>query len=315
MTRSTSIEIPDLTGQRAIITGASDGIGFEIALGFARAGSELVLPVRDAAKGEAAAQKIRDAVPGVAVSTRPFDLSSLESVAAFADGMLADGAPVTHLINNAGVMTPPMRQLTADGFELQFGANYLGHFALVQRLMPVLRAGGARVVSQTSFAADGARINWDDLQFARRYSAQRAYGQSKLALMMFAFELDRRSQAGGWGIESSVAHPGIALTNLLAAHPELGRTRDTGLVRVIRRLTRLGILVQTADGGALPALYAATTARHGSFSGPGGFLHLSGAPTSQAVYKSASNRTDAERLWAISELLTGDSFSTLPAQG
>jgi NAD(P)-dependent dehydrogenase (short-subunit alcohol dehydrogenase family) len=251
MTRSTFIDLPDFRGQRAIITGASDGIGLEIALGFARAGSELVLPVRTVAKGEAAVRKIRDAVPGAVVSTKAFDLSSLESVAAFADGVLADGAPVTHLINNAGVMTPPLRQLTADGFELQFGANYLGHFALVQRLMPLLRAGGARVVSQTSFAADGARINWDDLQFARRYSAQRAYGQSKLALMLFALELDRRSEAGGWGIESSVAHPGIALTNLLAAHPELGRTRDTGLVRVIRLLVRLGILVQTAGGAVL----------------------------------------------------------------
>jgi NAD(P)-dependent dehydrogenase (short-subunit alcohol dehydrogenase family) len=218
---------------------------------------------------------------------------------------------VTHLINNAGVMTPPARQLTAEGFELQFGANYLGHFALVQRLMPVLRAGRARVVSQTSFAADGARINWDDLQFARRYNAQKAYGQSKLALMLFALELDRRSQTGGWGIESNVAHPGIAVTNLLAAHPELGRSRDTGLVRVIRLLSRLGLLVQTAEGGALPALYAATnaSAKHGGFYGPDGFQHLAGSAAEQEIYKSARNRGGAERLWGVSESLTGTVFS------
>ncbi|MEO8907463.1 MAG: SDR family oxidoreductase [Microbacteriaceae bacterium] len=322
MPRSTPLDIPDrnipnLRGKRTIITGASDGIGLQIALRLAQAGSDLILPVRNPAKGAAAVQKILDVAPTAAVSTRPFDLASLASVAAFAEGIVAEGLPINYLINNAGVMTPPTRQLTSDGLELQFGANYLGHFALVQRLMPVLRAGHARVTSQTSFAADGAEINWDDLQFAGRYNSQNSYGQSKLALMMFALELDRRSQAGGWGIESNVAHPGIAVTNLLAAHPEMGRSRDTGLVRVIRLLSRLGLLVQAAEGGALPALYAATnaSAQHGGFYGPSGFQHLSGAPASQAMYKSASNRSAAERLWAISESLIGASFAALPAQG
>ena len=311
MPRSTPLDIPDLTGKRTIITGASDGIGLQIALRLAQAGSELILPVRNPVKGAAAVQKILDVAPTVAISTRPFDLASLDSVAAFAEGIVADGLPVNYLINNAGVMTPPTRQLTSDGFELQFGANYLGHFALVQRLMPVLRAGHARVTSQTSFAADGAEINWGDLQFENRYNSQKSYGQSKLALMMFALELDRRSKAGGWGIESNVVHPGIAVTNLLAAHPEMGRSRDTGLVRVIRLLSRLGLLVQTAEGGALPALYAATnaSAQHGGFYGPDGFQHLSGSAAEQEIYKSARSRGDAERLWEVSESLTGTVFS------
>jgi NAD(P)-dependent dehydrogenase (short-subunit alcohol dehydrogenase family) len=314
MARSTTLQMPDLRGKRAVITGASDGIGLALARRLAAAGCELVLPVRNAAKGAAAVEKILDAVPTAVVSTRPFDLASLASVAAFADGLVAEGQPVNFLVNNAGVMTPPTRQLTEDGFELQLGANYLGHFALVQRLLPVLRAGSARVTSQTSFAADRAAINWSDLQFTSKYSPAPSYAQSKLALMLFGLELDRRSRADSWGIRSNVAHPGIAATNLLAAHPELGRTRDTGLVRAIRLFSRLGILVQTSEGGLLPALYAATDpeAEGGGFYGPGGFLHLSGPAARQEIYESASSPADAERMWDISESLTGASFPTLP---
>ncbi len=207
-------------------------------------------------------------------------------------------------------MTPPTRQATPDGLELQFGTNYLGHFALVAHLLPLLRAGKARVTSQVSFGAAQGAFNWDDLQWATKYVPMRAYNQSKLALMVFGLDLDHRSKAGGWGITSNVAHPGITATNLLAAHPEMGRDGDTVAVRMTRRLSRGGVLAQTVEGGLLPALYAATSprARGGLFYGPSGFAHLAGAPAEQKIYKPATSEADAVRLRGLSEQLAGVRF-------
>lgn len=308
------IIVPDLTRRFVIVTGASDGIGLGLAGRLAAAGADVVLPVRNPTKGAAALERIRAATPGAHVSTRELDLSSLASVAAFGDRLNAEGRPIDLLINNAGVMTPPTRQVTPDGLELQFGTNYLGHVALVARLLPLLRAGTARVTSQTSFGAARAAINWDDLQWERKYVAMRAYNQSKLALMVFGLELDRRSAAGGWGLTSNVAHPGLTATNLLAAHPEMGRDGDTVMVRMIRRLSRGGVLAQTVEGGLLPALYAAISprARGGLFYGPGGIAHLAGAPVEQTIYQPATSAADAARLWGLSEHLAGVQF---PAVG
>ena len=175
----------DLSGQRVVVTGASDGIGLELAAQLATAGAEVVLPVRNPTKGEAALRTIRERAPQADVSVRELDLSSLASVAALGETLRAEGLPIHVLVNNAGVMTPPERQTTVDGFELQWGTNHLGHVALVGQLLPLLRAGGARVTSQLSIAANQNAISWDDLNWERSYDGAKAYSQSKIALGLF----------------------------------------------------------------------------------------------------------------------------------
>jgi NAD(P)-dependent dehydrogenase (short-subunit alcohol dehydrogenase family) len=194
MPRTPEIPLPDLTGRLAVVTGASDGIGHVVARRLAGAGAEVVLPVRSPEKGERAAQRIRDAVAGAVVSTRPLDLSSLASVAGLVDGLVSEGRPVHLLVNNAGVMRPPERQETVDGFELQMGTNHLGHVALTLGLLPLLREGRARVVHQTSVAARSGRVDLDDLDARRSYDVMAAYSASKIAVGLFARELDRRSR-------------------------------------------------------------------------------------------------------------------------
>src|SRR3954447_25522053 len=188
---------PDLRGRLAVVTGGSDGVGLGLATRLAHAGAELILPVRNMAKGTTALELIRTSVPCARISLRLLDLASLASVENLADTLNAESRPINLLVNNAGVMSPPLRHTTKDGYELQFGTNYLGHVALTGRLMPSLRAGHARVTTVTSSAARGSRINWDDPQGVKRYSPVRAYGQSKLANLLFALELERRSAAGG----------------------------------------------------------------------------------------------------------------------
>jgi NAD(P)-dependent dehydrogenase (short-subunit alcohol dehydrogenase family) len=307
------ITVPDLSGKRAVITGASDGIGLGIAIRLAAAGADVVLPVRNPKKGDAALATIRRAAPGATVSLRELDLSSLESVASLGESLRAEGLPIHILINNAGVMTPPDRQTTVDGFELQFGTNHLGHFALVAQLLPLLRDGQARVTSQISVAANQGAINWADLNWEKSYSGMRAYSESKIAFGLFGLELDRRSLEGGWGITSNISHPGVAPTNLLAARPELGRAQDTVGRRVITALSRRGILVGTVDSAGLPALYAATSpdAKRGEFYGPTGAGHVGGAPGHQALYSRLRSTEDAQRIWTASEQLTAVSFPAL----
>lgn len=307
MPRTIDITIPSLSGRRAIVTGGSDGIGLRIATRLARAGADVVLPVRNVGKGEAAVTRIREEIPSAEVALRALDLSSLESIGSFSETMRADGHPIHLLINNAGVMTPPDRRVTADGFELQFGTNHLGHFALVAGLLPLLRAGRARITSQLSVSANQGSIRWDDLNAERSYNGGRAYSQSKIALGQFALELDRRSAAGGWGITSNLAHPGVAPTSLLAARPELGRETDTLAVRLIRWVSARGILLGTPESAALPALYAATSpdARGARFYGPRGLGHLGGAPAEQPLYSRLRSEEEARRVWQVSEELTG----------
>ena len=176
--------------------------------------------------------------------------------------------PIDLLVNNAGVMTPPERQTTADGFELQLGTNHLGHFALTGRLLPLLRAGRARVTSQPASRPAAGSIDWDDLQLGAVVRRDGGLQQSKIACGLFGLELSRRSAAGGWGITSNLSHPGVAPTSLLAARPELGRARDTAGVRVIRWLSAHGVIAGTVETAKLPALLAVTTGEDGGFYGP-----------------------------------------------
>ncbi len=303
------LDLPDLTGRRALVTGASDGIGLRIALRLARAGADLVLPVRDARKGAAAVERIRATAPGASVSTPRVDLASLGSIAALGDASVREGAPIHLLVANAGVMTPPERRATDDGFELQLGVNHLGHVALIAHLLPLLRAGRARVVSQLSVAANQNRVQWDDLNRERSYDGARTYSSSKILLGLFALELDRRSRAQGWGVSSALAHPGVAPTSLLAARPELGRPRDTTGVRLIRFLSRRRLLVGTPETAALPALLAAVAPDAGGrFFGPGGPGHLGGAPAEQPLYGNLRSEADARRAWTVSQQLADVRF-------
>jgi NAD(P)-dependent dehydrogenase (short-subunit alcohol dehydrogenase family) len=304
------VSVPDLTGKLAVVTGGSDGIGLGLAERLARAGAELVLPVRNPVKGNAALARIRSAAPGAMVILRDLDLASLDSVAELADKLNAEGRPVDILVNNAGLMWPATRHITAEGLELQFGTNHIGHMALVGRILPLLRAGRARITTMSSSVARNGKIDWEDLQGERKYSPSRSYGQSKLANLMFGLELDRRSRASGWGIVSNVAHPGATLTNLLAAGPNMGRTRPAPWEAIFKRLSRWGVFVQTVDRGILPALYAATSpqAEGGRLYGPDGLGQFAGDPTELAVYKSARNEADAARLWDVSERLAGVEF-------
>ncbi|MCO8274039.1 SDR family oxidoreductase [Actinoplanes sp. TRM 88003] len=303
--------VPDLSGRLALVTGASDGVGLSLATRLAGAGAEVLLPVRNQAKGEAALAKIRQQHPRARLTLHELDLSSLASVAALGSRLRDEGRPLHILVGNAGVMTPPDRQATADGFELQFGTNHLGHFALTAHLRPLLSAGRARVTSQLSVAADRGGINWDDPNWEKSYDGFAAYSQSKIAYGMFGLELQRRSEAEGWGITSNLAHPGIAATNLLQARPEVGRPRATVGGRAIRALGRLGLLVGTAETAMLPALYAATApdARGGLFYGPSGFQHMSGPPAEQALYSRLRSEQDAKRIWQLSEQLTRTTFA------
>jgi NAD(P)-dependent dehydrogenase (short-subunit alcohol dehydrogenase family) len=304
-----TITIPDLSGKLAVVTGASDGIGFVIATRLAEAGAEVVMPVRNPAKGEKAAERIRGLHRNAKVTTRALDLASLTSVTALVDQLTGEGRPINILINNAGVMTPPSRRTTADGFELQLGTNHLGHFALTRGLLPLLLQGRARVTHQTSIAARSGAINWDDLDFERGYDGQKAYRQSKIAVGLFARELQARAEAAGWGITSNLSHPGVSPTNLLAAQPGLGRPKDTAGVRVIRVLSRIG-LTGTVPSAALPALLAATgpDSRGGQFYGPKGPGGVGGAPAQQDLWAPLRDMTDAHRLWEVSERLVGVRF-------
>lgn len=299
----TTANIPPQDGRCAVVTGTG-GLGFEDALALARAGAEVILAGRDPAKGAEAVARVRKAVPAAQIRFELLDLAALTSVADFATRLRAQRDSLDLLINNAGVMTPPTRQVTADGFELQFGTNYLGHFALTAHLLPLLRKGrDARVVTLSSVAARGGRIALDDLNAERGYQPMPVYSQSKLACLMFALELQRRSDAGGWGVASIAAHPGIARTDLLLNAP--GRGSPVGRVRKLA-----WFLFQPVAQGALPTLYAATApeARGGAYYGPDRLGETRGHPARARFPAQALDAATAARLWAASERMTGARF-------
>jgi len=297
-------DIPDQSGRIAVVTGPG-GLGFETALGLASAGARVILAGRNPDKGAAALEAIKAKAQDADIAFVRLDLASLGSVEACAARLLNDLPRLDLLINNAGVMAPPTRQETADGFELQFGVNYLGHFALTARLMPLLRRGDRpRVVSLSSIAHRTGAIRFQDLQWRRSYSAWGAYGQSKLAMLMFALELQRLSQAAGWELTSLAAHPGFARTELIANGP--------GLSGAMAALTgvALPLVSQSAAQGALPTLFAATAraAVPGGYYGPDGILELKGSPAAAKIMPKAQRRDDAARLWQESERLTSQVF-------
>jgi NAD(P)-dependent dehydrogenase (short-subunit alcohol dehydrogenase family) len=303
--------VPDLSGKLVVITGANSGLGFGLARRLSTAGADVVMAIRNRAKGEKAIEDIRGTVPDAKLTIKALDLSSLASVAALGEQLNAEGRPIDILINNAGVMTPPERDTTADGFELQFGSNHLGHFALTGHVLPLLRAAnGARVVSLSSLAArQSGKIHFDDPQFEKSYRAMSAYGQSKLAVLMFALELDKRSRAAGWGIVSNAAHPGLTKTNLQIAGPSHGREKPALMERLYKSSWRFApFLWQEIDEGILPAVYAAATphAEGGAFYGPSGFYEAAGGGVAVAkVPANAKNEADSQQLWELSERLTG----------
>jgi NAD(P)-dependent dehydrogenase (short-subunit alcohol dehydrogenase family) len=302
MAGSTQGKIPSQLGKTAVVTGATGGLGYEAALALAKAGAEVILTGRDDQKGQSAVEKISREVVGAKLSYERLDLASLASVADFSQRMAARPS-LDLLINNAGVMALPRRQTTADGFEMQFGTNHLGHFALTARLMPLLRrAGGSRVVSVSSLAHRTGRIDFNDLQGARIYSAWKAYGQSKLACLMFALELQRRSDAAGWNVTSIAAHPGFARTNLFTSGPG-------GLLSLATDFAA-PLFGHSAADGAQPILFAATSAeaKPGGYYGPGGLGELRGAPARALIMPQARDAAAAARLWDVSGTLTGTSF-------
>jgi NAD(P)-dependent dehydrogenase (short-subunit alcohol dehydrogenase family) len=299
------IDVPDLSGKLAVVTGANSGLGRGLADRLVAAGAEVVLAVRDTSKGEVAATELLKEFPAATVQVRELDLASLASVAAFSSALVAEGRPVDILINNAGVMMLPTRQVTADGFELQFGANYLGHFALTAELLPLLRKSDSpRVVSHSSGLASQGHLVWDDLQSVRAYSPTGAYNASKLAMLMFGRELQRRSDAHGWGLLSTAARPGMVHTNLVKSGPKQGGANMQS--RLIEFAMRIPGLSQQVPQGVLSALYAATSpdAVGGEYYGPNGFHGYTGAPVVSEVPKQALADADSARLWTVSEELT-----------
>jgi NAD(P)-dependent dehydrogenase (short-subunit alcohol dehydrogenase family) len=305
----TRVDIPSQSGKLAVVTGATGGLGYEAALALAAAGAEVVLASRNDSKGADALARLRATHPGATVRFERLDLASLTSVAAFAETLLAAGRGIDLLVNNAGVMAPPERHETADGFELQFATNYLGHFALTARLLPLLRrAPGARMVNVSSLAADLDSIDLADLQSQRTYVPFRTYGMTKLAMLMFALELQRRSEAAGWGIDGMAAHPGFARTDIISNGPASCGLRGA-LWRIVKPL--LLPLSPPAGPAALPILLAATSpnARGGGYYGPTGIRELDGPPGIAKVPAQALDGPAAARLWEASERLAGVGFA------
>lgn len=294
----TTRDIPDLRGRRAIVTGANSGLGYHTALQLARRGAAVVLACRSAERGRTALDRIRTAAPGADVELGSLDLADLASVRAFAARYGEE--PLDLLVNNAGVMAIPHRT-TADGFEMQFGTNHLGHFALTGLLLPALRsAPSPRVVTLTSAFAWSGRIDFDDLQSERRYRKWAAYAQSKLANLMFSFELARRLDAAGSPVRSLAAHPGYAATNV-------GSNTGTWFDRLFGFGKK--ILQRTPERGAESVLYAATTpGLRGGYIGPDGFLELYGSPHLSGCSARARDPETARRLWELSERVTGVQF-------
>ena len=316
----TLAHMPRQDGRRALITGGNSGIGYTTALELARHGATVVLACRNRSKAEDAALHICNLVPNATVDVELLDLSSLRSVHAFAEQELARSKPLDLLINNAGIYCPPRRKSTAEGLELQFGTNVIGHFALTGLLLPKLEARAAqinatgglvagehdppRIVTIASIAHKQGRLHWDDLQFERSYSPTAAYAQSKLADLVFSFELARRLRSRNSAMLSVAAHPGVANTNLFVTgdfSPWQRRLR-TGAGHLIQ------LLLNSSEHGALPTLYAATSpeATSGGYYGPRSLFEMRGSEVFPAkIAPQARDEADAQRLWSTCEQLSG----------
>jgi hypothetical protein len=310
MSKWTADDIPDLRDKLAIVTGANSGLGLETSRALARKGAKVIMACRSAAKAESAVDElVRDGIARDRLELRTLDLSSLASIRSFAEDVRASYPKLDLLFNNAGVMALPFAQ-TADGFEMQIGTNHLGHFALTGLLLDrLLVSKDARVVTVSSLMHKLGSIRFHDLSWERGYRRWPAYCQSKLANLLFSFELQRRLE--GRGVLSVASHPGYASTNLQMVAPRMLGSR------FLTRFYTIGnrVLAQDAAGGALPSLYAATAAdvRGGEFFGPGGLMEIKGWPKRVAAMHKANDREAAQKLWALSEQLTGVDYATLRA--
>jgi NAD(P)-dependent dehydrogenase (short-subunit alcohol dehydrogenase family) len=300
--RWTAADIPDQSGRHAIVTGANSGLGLHTAAELAIKGATVTLAVRDVQRGELAAEKIRTRAPQADIDVAYLDLADLSAVRGFAEAWRSNSArTVDLLINNAGIMAIPYR-VSTDGYEMQFATNHLGHFALTGLLLDSMSAN-ARVVNVSSQAHRMGRINFDDLSGEKSYGAWRAYGQSKLANLLFTSELQRRLDQAGLDIRATAAHPGYANTNLQAAAPTMeGRAWIARLMGVVN-----AVVAQPASMGALPTLYAATVPdlAGDSYIGPGGIAEQRGHPKPVGRASAAKDAAAAARLWQVSEELTG----------
>jgi NAD(P)-dependent dehydrogenase (short-subunit alcohol dehydrogenase family) len=304
----TTGQIPSQAGKTALITGANSGIGYQAALELARHGAQVMLGCRSAAKGQAAMDKILAAVPGAQVVVASLDMASLSSIRAFAASFLAGGWQLDLLINNAGVMALPKRELTEDGFERQFGTNHLGHFALTGLLMPaLLKAPAPRVVTVSSLAHRGGKIDFANLQSEQKYVPWDAYNASKLANLLFALELERKAEAVGSKLVSIPVHPGVSMTSIF----ENGAGKKDPKAIIVKLLAPF--LFQSDEAGALPTLYGATSpdAKGGQYIGPDGFMAFKGAPTVEQPKPQALDEAVAAKLWTVSEELTGVVYPAL----
>lgn len=300
--RWTTRAMPSQAGRLAIVTGATSGIGYEAALALAGAGAEVVLAARNAAKAEGAMASIRTRHPNARLAAYPLDTARLASVQAFGDRWRAEGRSIDILLLNAGIASVPRREETEDGFERQLGTNHLGHFALTGLLLPFLhRRPTSRIVPVASLAHRSGRIHFDDPQLHHAYGPQRAYRQSKLAMLMFGLELDRRLRAVGAPIRSIPVHPGVARTDVIR------RGDRAGPIQRFAGHAIFSVLGQSAADGALPLLFAATApeAEGGAYYGPDGSWELRGHPARADIAPQAQDRAAAERLWSLSETLTG----------
>lgn len=299
-------EVPDQSGRRVVVTGANSGTGKEATKRLAAAGAEVVMAVRSLDRGETAAAEIRAAVPDASLEIRRLDLADLGSVRKFAESLISDGRPVHTLINNAGVMTPPSRLTTADGFELQWGSNFLGPFALTNLLLPhLLTADSPRVVTMSSGVAAMGRINFRDLDWERSYSAERAYAQSKLADLLLGMRLADVAAERGWSLVSAMAHPGYTRTNLQTAGAALGSGRPTMMYRLTERFDHLPS--QQPEAGAEPLLFAAAdpSTVNGAYYGPNGRFGLVGDTARITIYRAARGPSLATSVWAVAAAATG----------
>jgi NAD(P)-dependent dehydrogenase (short-subunit alcohol dehydrogenase family) len=295
MAKWNEADMPDQRGRSAVVTGTG-GLGLETALSLARAGCDVIIAGRSPEKGADAVARVQRVVPHATVRFEKLDLADLSSVVSFGQRMKNEKKSLDLLVNNAGIMVPPKRQETRDGFELQFGTNYIGHFALTAHLMPLLSKGTeARVVTVSSVAARAGNIDFDDINSEKHYRPMEAYSQSKLACLMFALELQDRSQAAGWGVSSIAAHPGVSRTDLL--HNAPGRNSLQGLAR-----TYLWFLFQPVAQGALPQLFAATSkdAKSGGYYGPDRLGETRGHPQPARIPPQALDRAASKQLWEIS---------------
>lgn len=304
----TADSIPDQSGQTVIVTGANSGLGFEATNVLAGKGAHVVMACRSVERGEDARDSIREAFPAASLSVRELDLASLDSIRSFAETFTGEYDSLDILCNNAGVMAIP-RQETADGFEMQFGVNHLGHFALTGLLLGTLEStsGQTRVVTHSSGAHERGRIDFEDLHSEESYAKWGAYGQSKLANLLFAYELDRRLKDADSSVLSTACHPGYADTNLQRRGPEQFGSR----IRLAGMKLANVVLAQSAEAGALPLLYAAAEEdiEGGEYVGPGGFANMRGKPEIQQSNERSRDEETAERLWTVSEEQTSVTYN------